>query len=195
MPSIIKRFKQFGGRRDSGSPTNLTTGSSDVETISASQLSPSVRHSLPPAQPASTPPVSPTPAQTAYVGADAAAPAPPSPMTEHPSWTGPLISTQIWQSAYASVDDKLKKAFVKIVRRESGADRNDSQLCEPAELQKHMTTLVKLRRQKADNKTVEAAMVVVDIVTEFKEKISSALEAYPPAALAFSGLALLLEVC
>ena len=122
--------------------------------------------------------------------------------------TSPVFSTEVWEEAYASLDSELVQAFEDIVAHElntgsqPGEPLSRADATSPSALRSHagerrlqMASLVASRRQKAqNNRAAGAGLAVIEVADKFKDKIGASLEAYPPAALAFSGVSLLLNV-
>ncbi|KAJ9156567.1 Ankyrin repeat protein [Pleurostoma richardsiae] len=116
-----------------------------------------------------------------------------------PPPTKPALSAEMWDEAYDGLDADLIKSFEAIVARELQSELDNTAVEEiaqdnPARRRQQMTGLVVRRQQTADShKAAEMGAVAIEVVGKFKDKIASSLEVYPPAALAFSGVSLLLD--
>lgn len=109
-------------------------------------------------------------------------------------------------------DSSLVETYEIIISRElchSGHDSNGNQddetaderanviaQTDPARRRQQMAQLVRQRQSGAESRqtVMRAARVGFEILEKCKETIAGALEAYPPAGLAFAGACLLAEV-
>ena len=151
-----------------------------------------------------------------------AAPAPPITEAEQalaanadiPTTPRPL-SEQLWDEAYDGVkadESSLVEAYEMIISRElchGSRDNNRNQEDEtageitnviaqsnPVKRREQMAQLIRRRQSRSEGRqtVVKAARVGFEILEKCKETIAGALEAYPPAGLAFAGACLLAEV-
>jgi ankyrin repeat protein len=157
---------------------------------------------LPDHEPAAPPAASTTP------DAKPAMPAQLKPSTVAP----PSLSEQLWDAAYDGVkrdEPSLVRTYEEILSWELGCGQDGSQEVQtasaiknviesdPGRRRRQMAQLVERRQARAEkrNTAMQVARRGVEILGAFKEVVAGALEAYPPAALAFAGVCLLSEVC
>jgi hypothetical protein len=138
---------------------------------------------------------------------------PPAPSGVDPPRKPLSLSEKLWDTAYDGVKDvdrSLVETYEKIISwelelggRDGGQEdktaisvTNVIAQSDPGLRREQMARLVRRRQSRAEKR--ETAMQVVqrgvEILENFKAMIASALEAYPPAGLAFAGVCLLTEV-
>ncbi|RAK95653.1 ankyrin [Aspergillus ibericus CBS 121593] len=130
----------------------------------------------------------------------------------NPPTKPPSLSEKLWDTAYDSIkeiDPSLVKTYEKIISwelesgQQSGGQEDATAIpgnnviaqSNPSLRRQQMAQLVTRRQSSAEKR--ETAMQVVQtgvvILESFKGMIAGALEAYPPAGLAFAGVCLLAE--
>ena len=120
----------------------------------------------------------------------------------------------MWDTAYDGVkeaDPSLVRSYEKIISLELGRDDGDGrseiqadnavenvvESGDPTRRRQQMALLVKGRQDSASGRAgaLKATLQGIGILQKFKLEIASALQAYPPAGLAFAGVCLIAEVC
>ncbi len=136
-----------------------------------------------------------------------------------PPASPPSVSEKIWDTAYDGIKEaepSLVRAYEKIISlelgRDGGNDENKTQAednipadnavknvveSDPGRRRQQMAFLVKRRQDSAGGRGLAMAVTLrgIGILEKFKLAIADALQAYPPAGLAFAGVCLIAEVC